>query len=126
MAGHVLLREDELDLAHLVTELLGEAGYTVSVVVEIEELLTQAALRSPCIALIDGSGAAAFDLWWLGPRLTSMGVPPVAFTAHAAARVAFEADPHDFVGIVTKPFDVDEFVKLVDFICHEGAGSAVS
>ena len=105
MSKCVILREDEPELAALVCELLEEADYTVVVVNEVEQLLVEAARRSPCVALIDGTSPTSFDLWWLGPKLVALGVPAVAFTAHVSAREEFEADNHDFAGIISKPFD---------------------
>lgn len=119
MTKCVLLREDEPDLASLVRELLEEAGYHVVVILEVEELLQEAARRSPCIALVDGTDPSSFDLWWLGPKLQALGVPPVAFTAHQSATAQFEADSHGYVGIISKPFDADAFVRLVNSICWE-------
>ena len=34
----------------------------------------------------------------------------MAFTGHASASAEFAADSHGFVGLITKPFDADEFV----------------
>src|SRR5579872_5958565 len=117
MSKCVILREDEDDLADMVRELLEDSGYRVVHVRSVPELLAEAERRSPCLALVDGTSPTSFDLWWVGPVLTKLGVPPVAFTAHASARQEFAADPHDFVGIVTKPFDANEFVNLVDDVC---------
>jgi DNA-binding NtrC family response regulator len=126
MSKCVILREDEADLAGLVRELLEDAGYTVIHVITVEDLLVEAARRVPCIALVDGMSPSSFDLWWLGPVLSKLGVPPVAFTAHASAREEFAADARGFVGVVSKPFDADEFVNLVDSICWEESREAAS
>lgn len=126
MANVVVVLEDDLDLAALVSELLQEAGYEVVHVTDADSLLCEAALRSPCIALIDGLSPRAFNLWWIGPRLAALGVPPVAFTAHASATSEFEADSHGFVGVLVKPFDADEFLRLVDTICWDDHHAAVS
>jgi DNA-binding response OmpR family regulator len=122
----VILREDEPELAALVTELLEEAGYRVIVVETVEELLHEASQRSPCLALIDGTHPSSFDLWNLGPTLQAMDVPPVAFTAHSSAQQEFAADARGYVGIVSKPFDADEFVSLVNSICWEEHKAAAS
>jgi DNA-binding NtrC family response regulator len=126
MAGCVIVREDDPDVAVLVRELLEEAGYTVVVVERIEDLLREAKLRSPCVALIDGNAPTEFDLWWLGPELNRLGVPPVVFTAHASAAKEFERDPHDFVGLIGKPFDADDFLSVVGAICWEEHQQAAS
>jgi DNA-binding NtrC family response regulator len=119
MSKCVILREDDRDLTMLVCELLEEQGYTVVCVTRLEDLLIEAARRSPCIALVDGSSPTEFDLWWLGNVLAKMGVPPVAFTAHASARTQFEADAGGYIGVVSKPFEADEFIALVNTICWD-------
>jgi DNA-binding response OmpR family regulator len=126
MGNCVILLEDEPDLAHLVRELLLEADYDVTHVADVEALLVEAARRAPCVALLDSTNPATFDLWWLGPKLRALGVPPVAFTAHISARSEFEADTHGFAGVVSKPFDADEFLEVVNAICWDDHQSAVS
>jgi DNA-binding response OmpR family regulator len=119
MSNVVVLLEDDFDLAALVAELLQDAGYEVVHVTDVDDMLREAALRSPCVALVDGMSPTEFDLWWVGPKLVALGVPPVAFTAHFGAVAEFKADRHGFVGVISKPFDADEFVHLVGAICWE-------
>jgi DNA-binding NtrC family response regulator len=126
MTKCVLLLEDETDLAGLVSELLDEVGYTVVHVTTIDDLFLEAARRAPCVALLDSTDSRSFDLWPLGPKLAELGIPPIAFTAHASAQTEFEADSHNFVGIVPKPFDADEFIRLVNTICWEENQAAAS
>jgi DNA-binding response OmpR family regulator len=126
MAGCVVVREDDPDVAALVQELLEDVGYQVVVVVEIDDLIREAKGRSPCVALVDGTSPSQFDLWWLGTELHNLGVPPVAFTAHTSAIEEFERDPHDYVGIIGKPFDADEFLAVVNAICWQDHHRAVS
>src|SRR5450756_1671763 len=126
IANVVLLMVDEKELASLVSDLLADAGYVVVHVATVDDVLEEARRCSPCVALIDGQSSTKFDLWWLGPKLAELGVPPVAFTAHASATQEFRADPHGFVGVVAKPFDADEFVRLVDAICWEDHQEAAS
>lgn len=123
----VILREDDPELARLVSELLEEDGYAVLHVKSIQDLLIEAVRRAPCLALVDSTSSTSFDLWWLGPVLSKLGVPPIAFTAHATAQTEFAADRHDYVGIVPKPFEADAFVNLVETICwEEGQKAAAS
>ena len=122
----VLVREDDPELARLVSELLEEDGYTVVHVRSIQDLLVEAVRRAPCLALIDSTSSTSFDLWWLGPVLSKLGVPPLAFTAHASAEAEFQADHHDFVGIVGKPFETDAFVGLIETICWESEREAAA
>lgn len=126
MSKSVILLEDDEDLAELVAELLTDQGYAVLHVRDAESLLVEAARRSPCVALVDSTNPKEFDLWWLGPRLAQMGVPPVAFTAHSSAQTEFEADTRGYAGVVGKPFDADEFLQVVDTICWEDHQAAAS
>ena len=121
----VIVLDDDPDLVAMVTEILSYQDYHVVAVASPDELLDMAERRHPCVALVDGMNPARFDLWWLGPRLAALGVPPIAFTADGGARAAFEADAHDFVGVIAKPFDIDEFLRVVDTICWEDHHCAV-
>ena len=126
MGKCVILLEDDPDVAHLVTELLGESDYHVVHLTRVDDLLQEAIVRAPCVALLDSTNPKCFDLWELGPRLRALGVPPIAFTAHASAEEEWKADAHDFVGIVSKPFEADEFLGLVDTVCWEDHHAAAS
>jgi DNA-binding NtrC family response regulator len=126
MSKCVIVREDDPDLADLVRELLAEQGYAVVVVKRIEDLVREATRRAPCVALVDSTAPNRFDLWWLGERLQTLGVPPIAFTAHSSAKEEFEHDPRGFVGVISKPFDSQEFLDLVDAICWEKRQAAAS
>ena len=126
MSNPVVLREDDPDVRHLVHELLEEQGYLVFDARDIEDLLDEVKLRSPCVALIDSTSSTEFDLWHLGPLLAQLGVPAVAFTAHSTARQQFEENPSGYIGVVSKPFDANEFIELVDSICLEESQEAVS
>lgn len=126
MTKCVVLLEDDPDLAQLVKELLDEAGYSVVHVTTADEMLIEAARRTPCVALVDSMDSKSFDLWPLGPKLREMGVPPIAFTAHASAVEQFESASNGFVAIVPKPFDADEFIEIVNSICWEEHQAAAS
>lgn len=119
MKNTVVLREDDEDLALLVGEILSDADYRMIHVVEVEDLLREAAVNSPCVALVDGVSPTSFDLWWVGDELAKLGVPAVAFTAHASAKQEFEEDTRGYVGVISKPFDADEFLETVNAICWE-------
>jgi two-component system, NtrC family, nitrogen regulation response regulator NtrX len=122
----IVLHEDDPDLRQLVRELLEDQGYTVHDAPRIEDLLVLARRLTPCVALIDSTSPTAFDLWYLGPLLAQLGVPALAFTAHATARQQFEDDPQGYVGVVSKPFDADEFINVVDSICWEESNVVAS
>jgi DNA-binding NtrC family response regulator len=126
MTKCVVVHEDDPGLAELVRELLEDQGYIVFIVRQVDDLLREAARHAPCVALIDGTAPNRFDLWWLGPELRALGVPPVAFTAHASAREEFARDPQGYVGLVSKPFDTEQFIDLVNSICWDEGEVAVS
>src|SRR5579872_7246652 len=124
MADVVLLLEDEPDLAGLVKEILGDEGYQVYHVTEVDQLLELAGRHRPCVALIDGKSPTRFDLWDLGPQLRALGVPPVAFTAHGSAEQEFRQDPRGYEAVIAKPFDANEFSDVVNSICWEDRQAA--
>lgn len=126
MPKHVVLLEDDPDLAQLVEELLLDVGYACSHVTTVEDLFRESASRAPCVALVDSTDPKEFDLWHVGTRLGQLGVPAVAFTAHASAQNQFAAGAPGFVGVVTKPFDADEFIGIVEAICWDDSQAAVS
>jgi DNA-binding NtrC family response regulator len=115
----VVLREDDPDLRLLVRELLEEQDYAVYTVSEIDELLATCMKLAPCVALIDSTSPTEFDLWYLGPKLAAIGVPAIAFTAHSSALAQFAKDRSGYHGVISKPFDADEFIDLVNTICWE-------
>jgi DNA-binding NtrC family response regulator len=122
----LVLHEDDPDLRHLVHELLEDQSYDIYDTVTVEDVLTLAKRYSPCVALIDSTSPTEYDLWHLGPLLEAMGVPAIAFTAHASASRQFELDPHGFIGVLAKPFDANEFIDLVNSICWQESHVAAS
>jgi DNA-binding NtrC family response regulator len=126
MSNQVVLREDDPDVRHLVHELLEEQGYAVYDARDVEELMNEVKQRSPCVALIDSTSSTEFDLWYLGPILAQLSVPAIAFTAHSTARQQFEENPSGYIGVVSKPFDANDFIELVNSICWEETTEAVS
>lgn len=115
----VLVLEDNRDVATVVGELLADASYDVRVVESPEELLEEACRGGASVALVDSVDPSRFDLWWIGPRLVEAGVRPIVFSAHSDARSAFHEDPHGFVGVVSKPFEADELVRVVESACED-------
>ncbi|GAC1321093.1 MAG: response regulator [Chloroflexota bacterium] len=122
----VIVLEDDADLMALVREFLEESEYRVVVVSSADDLLVEAARHTPCVALVDSTDPVKFNLWPLGKRLQQLDVPAIAFTAHASARAEFDADSHGFVDIVSKPFDVDEFLEAVNRVCWQPHHMAAS
>ncbi|HZS93331.1 MAG TPA: response regulator [Chloroflexota bacterium] len=110
----VLVLEDSPDVAMVVSELLADAAYDVRLVGSPEELLEEAGRGEASVALVDSADPSHFDLWWVGPRLVEAGVRPIVFSAHSDIRRAFRENPHGFVGIVPKPFDVDELLRVME------------
>jgi len=122
----ILVREDDEDLADLVMKLLEGDGYAPVLVASIQELLVEAVRRTPCAALVDGSSPTSYDMWWVGEVLSRLDVQALAFTGHASAQKDFEEDSHGFVGVVLKPFDVEDLLNEVHALCGPTREAAAS
>jgi CheY-like chemotaxis protein len=120
----VLIVDDEPGLAHLVSTILIDEGYQVSVLSDTRPEMIRAAvgrLEPDCI-LLDSAGRAAYggswvEAAWLHDR--ARPVPTIMFTAHAQAeQEAREGEsPRSraaaFTAILPKPFDLDDLLETV-------------
>ena len=123
-AAHVLIVEDDQDLAAVVQSILEEEGLiTVRLRPGTEAALQEAAtrLRPRCI-LLDGAGRAGYgrswsDAAWLHAHLPA--IPVLMFSADAMATREAQEDASSrsqaaaFAGILNKPFEIDELIGLV-------------
>ena len=121
---HVVIADDDTNVADVVTAILSDEGYAVSVVDGTDHASIAAAvgqLEPDCI-LLDGARESTFGgSWSEAAYLASRGraVPAVMFTAHAdAVREAREqasdrAAAAQFVAVVAKPFALDDLLDAV-------------
>jgi len=122
--GHVLVIDSDGNIADLVSAVLTDAGFIVSVLVNVEHDAVRTAIGrlEPDCVLLDGDGVGDYgQSWaeaaWLGTR--DRHVPVIMFTvdqrAEREARAATSARSQaaQFEAVLNKPFDLDELVDVV-------------
>jgi CheY-like chemotaxis protein len=123
-APGVLVVDDDRDIAELVEAILSDAGYTVSLLYQLDpETVTAAVGRlEPDCVLLDSSDSRDYgDSWTLAQRFAERErpVPVVMFTANAAANQEARTNVSDrsqaarFAGVLAKPFDLEEVLAVV-------------
>lgn len=127
---HVLVLDDDRDIAEMVQTILIDEGFRVSCLYDLrptEEMQAAVARLEPDCILLDGASPRGFATsWelaeWLASR--SRPVPVVMLTAHHVDReeamldVSARAKAARFAGAIAKPFDIDEFAAMV----HKAVG----
>jgi DNA-binding response OmpR family regulator len=121
---HVVIADDDANVADVVRAILSDEGYAVSVLEETDHASIAAAvgrLEPDCI-LLDGAGEATFGgSWSEAAYLAARGraVPTVMFTAHAEAvheardQASDRAAAAQFAAVVGKPFALDDLLDAV-------------
>jgi CheY-like chemotaxis protein len=120
----VLIVDDDHDIGELVRGILSDEGYAASCVYQQTAAAIDAAvgrLEPDCILLDSMSGRDYGEAWDQARRLHERGrsVPVIMFTAHAdAVREALanrteRSQAASFVGVVGKPFDLDDLLAVV-------------
>lgn len=121
----VLVADNDLDVSELVTAILTDEGYEVTVIDATDHDAIAAAVgkvEPDCILLDSNGGGGGFGASWgeaayLAERQRT--VPTIMFTAHNDAVVEARAAESDrasaagFAEIVPKPFSLDELVAAV-------------
>jgi DNA-binding response OmpR family regulator len=121
--GKVLIIDDDRDISDIVSMVLTDAGFMVSVLMDMDPDAIRAAVGQlePDCVLLNGGSPAGYGSWddaaWLGLR--DRAVPVIMFSTHLAA--VQEAQQHTsarsqaarFHAVITKPFDMDELVDTV-------------
>ena len=124
MAAHILLIEDDLRLAEMVSEYLGQAGFRVSAAGSGEEGLAKLA-REPCDALVLDLALPGIDGLEVCRRLrASSDVPVLMLTARGDAMdriVGLEIGADDYL---PKPFEPRELLARLRAILRRGTGAA--
>lgn len=118
MAKTVLVAEDDVDILHLVQEVLEDAGYTVRGTVGAETVRA-ARERRPDLILLDYQmpgmdGISVAQALRHGDNTRE--IPIVAMTA--AGRAAYVCQEMDASGCLGKPFDIDHLLDVVDRLVH--------
>lgn len=125
-AKHILVINDTQDILDLFREILEEDGYRVSLysfvfqdIAEIRDLL-------PDLVILDFVIGGEAQGWQMLQKMKmtreTMDIPVIVCTA--ALSLARELDGHlraKNVGVVLKPFDIDDLLEAVDSSLKKGA-----
>jgi CheY-like chemotaxis protein len=120
----ILVIDDDRDMGEVVTAVLGDEGYRVTVLEHISDETVQAAIGSlePDCILLDGVQAAEYaEAWATAAEVhhRARPIPTVMFTSHrfdaeeaiqGTSRRAVEAG---FSAVVRKPFHIDDLIATV-------------
>jgi len=113
---HILLVEDEEQLIEIVATVLEEEGYEVRKTLTAEEALQEAPNYKPDLIISDMKMGEmdGFTLFQKVRSDTNVGnVPFIFLTALDDSVTKNKAHVLGAAAYVTKPFDVDDFIKLV-------------
>ena len=131
-AKHVLLIDDDLDLAPLVQTILEEEGCRVSVLPDIAaESVRDAVNRlEPDCILLDGAGQGDFGASWLAAAAISeraRPIPVIMFSVDARATGEAQAGTSartlraDFAAVLPKPFELETLLATVAAVLNGSA-----
>lgn len=119
----VLLVEDDVVLGRLMTELLSEAGYRSLIIADHDEIEAAIGRFRPSCVILDGElGRNGHERSWVDAAKIGRahpGLPVVMFTANENAVAEERAGTSRrsrearFVGVVQKPFVVDDFLATL-------------
>jgi DNA-binding NtrC family response regulator len=124
MRGSVLIVDDDRDISSLVAEVLTDEGFAV---VELADLQSDAIQHEvtrvePDVVLLDGWDATGYGQSWLDAAWLHARARPIAvimFTSHTAELQEAQLGESErsqaaaFVGLVAKPFDLQELIDIV-------------
>jgi CheY-like chemotaxis protein len=123
-APQILVIDDDRDMGEVVTAVLGDEGYAVTVLGQISDETVRAAIGSlePDCILLDGVEAAEYAEAWATAadvRHRQRPIPTVMFTAHrfdadeATQGTSPRAVEAGFSAVVRKPFHIDDLIATV-------------
>ena len=111
--AHILLVEDEPDIAELVVDLLADDGHTVRTAsTQVHALASLRETRFDLV-LVDGLGGDREDGYAnaLSVLRAAGDTPVVLFTAHR--REPDEVRAAGFADLISKPFEIDDLTQRV-------------
>ena len=113
VSGHVLLIEDEQDLAELVGWVLEDAGHTVATAQTLDAALAHLQASTFDLVLVDGLSSYRGQAFTNSVTVVRAAgtTPVVLFTGHHHDPQAVRAA--GFSDLIAKPFDLDNFTERV-------------
>jgi CheY-like chemotaxis protein len=118
--GHVLVVEDQPELAQLIRRLLEPAGYTVTVCTDAENALSEfAAVHSPALLITDVvmPGMTGPELA-VAMRERHPGLPVLFMSGYTAAALGPQVQLDGNSGLVEKPFNRSTLLAAVEQLSH--------
>jgi DNA-binding NtrC family response regulator len=114
-ATHLLVVDDEGHQREMLASLLGRAGYQVSTAVNGEEALAQVHAGEFDLVLTDQRMPVMDGIQLLERLQADRGnLPVVLMTAYGSVSSAVQAMKHGAADYLTKPFDKDELIVVVE------------
>ena len=130
MRGSVLIVDDDRVVSSLVSEVLAEEGFAVVELTQPATIQHEVARLEPDVVLLDGWDATGYGQSWIDAARLHARARPIAvimFTSHTAdlqeARLgeSERSQAAAFVGVVAKPFDLQEMIDIVARAVEEPA-----
>ncbi|PSO48746.1 MAG: response regulator [Actinobacteria bacterium QS_8_72_14] len=123
--SRVLVVDDDAVIRNLLEVNLQLEGYEVSLAIDGGDALTQVAAAPPDLILLDVM-MPGMDGWDVAKRLKddeiAAAIPVVLLTARAMRADVQRGTDLGVEGYVTKPFDPDELLAVIDRLLGAGAG----
>jgi CheY-like chemotaxis protein len=123
--SRVLVVDDDAVIRNLLEVNLQLEGYEVSLAIDGADALTQVAAAPPDLILLDVM-MPGMDGWDVAKRLKddeiAAAIPVVLLTARAMRADVQRGTDLGVEGYVTKPFDPDELLAVIDRLLGAGAG----
>jgi len=114
--AHVLVAEDDNDIARLIEFQLRYSGYEVTLAADGAEALTQARQQTPDVILVDWmmpvmDGLQAITAFKSDPDLRQ--IPVILMTARAQAQDVRAGMEAGAAAYLVKPFPLDQLVQTI-------------
>jgi CheY-like chemotaxis protein len=118
----IVVAEDTPDIRDVVELILEELGYDVVSVPNGERCLEIVQRCRPCLVLMDLS-MPRLDGWEATRRLkadhATSNIPVLAFTAHVQECELNDARQAGCAGVITKPFEIDDLLRMITEVIHD-------
>jgi CheY-like chemotaxis protein len=114
MTSHpVLVVDDDAAIRNAVRDLLEDFGIPVETATNGQDALAKVAQRVPRLVLLD-MRMPVLDGWGFAQALRETGVSPPVVVMTAAADARRWADEIGAIGVVPKPFGIEELIGAVN------------
>jgi CheY-like chemotaxis protein len=113
LAGPILVVEDDDDIREVVASFLQDAGYTVAAAANGAVALEMVE-RDPPLAILLDMKMPIMDGWEFARQYRDQPIPPAPIIVMTAAHdAAARGSQVNAVGVLGKPFDLDDLLAIV-------------